>query len=157
MRIRLLFGILLLSLSSVSVSADSNDVYMLGRVKVVGTTATQMVLFQDPALSTLTACEKERRRGFHDRWRYYGHYVRRMAGMSLKVNYFCISSTQRFESWWDKAEYSEVYLVSNVDGLLNVELKETYASCMKALRLTQAEETPTLFCARSNQKLLPQE
>lgn len=139
---------------STSVFADDSHTYLLGKYKLKGTTYTQIVFFEEKEVQGKEACDKERIYGRRGTWRYYNHMINKSRNFSAHVNYFCLVTPISFGVWNDYAEYEYIYLVDNRAGTLKIKETNTYSSCLKEMRQTQAKETHTYFCARSNQKKL---
>lgn len=141
-----------LSLTSVARAGDVN-VYMMAKAKFKNTTFTEIVFFDDPEIDTLEKCEKEKAYGLRGRWQYFGHRIKRYKGAALGVNYYCINTPLNISVWYDRNPYKYIYLTALNGRDISMQKQENYSACMKAMRKTQREETPALFCAKSNQKL----
>lgn len=148
---KLLFTITLLG--ALSAQAADTQVYMLGKAKLKGTTRTSVVFFQDREIATLAECKEEIRLGEKGYWRYYGHKVKRLQGLSLNVSYHCLQSELLIPKWYDKNFYKYVYLIKLEGSRVQFRKMESYARCMGELRKRQPQESHDYFCTRANQKL----
>jgi len=152
MKYALLASILFIFWFSTSVIADNAHTYLLGKYKLKGTTYTQIVFFEEKEVQGKEACDKERIYGRRGAWRYYNHMINKSRHFSAHVNYFCLVTPISFGVWNDYAEYEYIYLVDIKDSELNIKEINSYSACLKEMRKTQAKESHTYFCARSNQK-----
>jgi len=143
--------LILLMLFSTTAVADDHYVYLLAKVKLKGTTYTQIAFFHDEEVKDLASCEKERNFGRRGNWRRYTHYVVKNTGLSLHANYFCVQTQEPLSGWQEHAEYEHVYLVDVNDGDIKLIELNTYMECLNKMRETQEDETHTFFCAKSNQ------
>ncbi len=151
------FGIAfwILSLAFSAYAAAEERVYMLGKVRLTGTTYTSTVFFYAPEVTSLAMCEKEKRGGHYGRWKHYGHYIRKTAGLFAKrVDYLCVSTPTVFKKWHDRNTYDYVYLVDMREGRFEVKEFPSYLKCLGELRETQKQESRFYYCSKSNQAIV---
>lgn len=141
----------LMLLPSLVHSADEN-IYLMTKVKVRNTTYTQAMFLSDKLIDSMEECEKERRWGIEGRWRFLGHKVKRVAGYSVQVNYFCVKTPGKFSRWSSSDEYLDVYLIQYEGETVTLKKASSYSNCMTEMRKTQMKESNKLFCARINQE-----
>lgn len=148
------FSLVLAGLLLASV-AGADNVYMIGRVNIQGTTYAQVVFFSHKDITTLEACEKEVAYGRNGQWQHYSHDVKKAAGMSVAVNYLCRSTPLTLSKWQPRDRYDLVYEVDIRDNGLKLVEHNTYAECVRHFKDKKVEETYEYFCAKANQRRQP--
>lgn len=135
--------------------ANADNVYMLGRVNIQGTTYAQVVFFSHKDITTLEACEKEVMYGRTGQWQHYGHLVKKVAGMAVAVNYICRKSPVQLVTWQPRERYDIVYEVDIRNDGLKLTRHDTYADCVGHFRQQKLQESHEHFCAKANQRMSP--
>lgn len=145
--------LLMLVLLSVVSGVRAESVYMVARLNIQGTTYAQVVFFRDDNVNSLERCEREVMYGRNGQWQYYGHLVRRIAGMSIGANYTCRVSPLELPAWHAGNRYDNVYGVDLREGQLRLVSYANYAECVGDFRKRQQPETHEYFCAKANQRV----
>ena len=131
---------------------QADNVYMLGRLNIQGTTYAQVVFFSHKDITTLEACEKEVAYGRNNQWQHYSHEVKKAAGMSVAVNYICRSTSLALSKWQPRDRYDFVFEVDIRNNGLKLVEHNTYAECVRHFKDQKIEETYEHFCAKANQR-----
>jgi hypothetical protein len=131
-------------------------VYLLARVKLVGTDLTESVFFRHSALSTLEECEAERLAGLTTGWRYLNrYYLKTFKGFTYEVDYRCVGSDRQELGFWRPGMPSDqFYLVETHNSELQVTPFSNFFTCRDSLRKLSAKEDISTFCTLSSQALL---
>jgi len=134
---------------------QADNVYMLGKVDIKGTTYAQVVFFSHKDITTIEACEREVMYGRNGQWQHYGHLVNKVAGISIAVNYICRSAPLSISAWHSRDRYDTIFEVDIRNNGLKLTQHDTYAACVGHFRKQREEESYEHFCAKANQKVQP--
>lgn len=141
---------LIMMLASLTAVAEER-VYMLGKLKIEGTTFTSVVFFQDASIRTVADCEREVMYGRNGQWQVFGHQVKKAGGVSLTVDYLCRRSASTIAVWQPRAPYDNVYRFDLRNGGMVLKAFDTYAGCVGFFKQQRQPETFEYFCAKANQ------
>lgn len=145
-------AILVLVMGLVSpVAGENQNVYLLSKRQIVNSTHTLVVLFHDPAITTMAECQREIQRGNRGQWRYYRHRFPRPAGYSERKDYLCIETPHKVDSWYDRAPYDFVYQIDIRSTNPVIRKMPSLAECLNDLRKSVRDEVRLFFCGKLSQ------
>lgn len=146
-----LFALTALLLASSSALAD---VYLLSRNKLDGTDYTQAVFLSHPQMTTLAACDAERKAARTTGFRLFPRlYFATRKGLSVQDQLYCVESTQKFSAFNPGPAFQEYTYLINLNGnQLSVKSFPTLGACM-ATAGENNQTSPNRFCAKSKQSL----
>lgn len=141
---------------SIAAADDAGSrIYLVARIKLIGTDLTHAVFFRHQAIDTLAACEAERTAGLTTGWNYYNrYYLQTIKGFSYKVDYRCTQSEQHIAYWRRGVPLHNFYLVTTGDKKLRVQSYDNFFACRNALKLAALDESIDHFCSVSSQAIL---
>ena len=149
--------LLLLALLSLSSQAAEEKVYLLATAGLNDSSMAQSIFLHEPDITDRQGCLEALKQGQRDGdWMKYHHILRKdkMKGFSVQMQYFCVTSNQEIESWFDRARYSRPYLISiDEQSRLGVQSMESMAACVGALRALPAADQARSHCAKGSQKV----
>jgi len=154
-----LIGVLLMALLGTAQAAEER-VYLMALANLGGSNLAQVVFLHEPEITQLEACEEARLKGIRERdWGQYHHIFmdHRMKGYTVQLQYRCVLNAQPLDSWYDKAKYDYAYLIE-VDAAARMHLRLTtnLAQCTSTLERMPQAQRQQAYCAKANQKLLPE-
>lgn len=146
---------ILLLIASNLIQASEPNIMMVAKVVRTGTTMSQVVFFNSKNVTTLEKCKEEKRLGLSYGWREFNHRFNKKTGQNFQVLYQCVDSNLTLSKWSgsSRRKYKNVYLVKIENESANISLTDSYMDCIKELRSIQPEESPSLFCGKSNQAI----
>lgn len=152
----LIGGLLMASLGT-ALAADER-VYLVALANLGGSNLAQVVFLHEAQITQLEACEEARLQGIRERdWARYHHIFmnHRMKGYTMQLQYRCVTSEQRIDSWYDKSRYDYAYLVE-IDATARMHIRQTasLAQCTSTLQGLSATQRQQSYCAKANQRLL---
>lgn len=150
---RTLFAVWLILVSAPLLATADPRVYMIGKVKIVETTHTQVVLFHDKGITNMADCQREIQRGVRGQWRFHHHTFAKPRGFMQRVDYYCVTSELIADPWYTQATYDFVYKVDLRSQALRITPQNSYSDCLHSVRREVADETSRFFCAKLSQTL----
>lgn len=142
-------------LFSITCSAGAQQVYLLSKRQIVNSNHTLVVLFHDPAISSIDDCHREIQRGNRGQWRFYQHKFPRPTGYSEKKDYLCIQSSAKAEAWYDRAPYDFTYQFDLRTNTPVIKQMSSLAECLGDLRQVLRDESRKFFCGKLSQRIAP--
>jgi|GEM_PF-2433217 hypothetical protein len=133
------------------VAANDQRVYLLSKRQIVNSTHTLVVFFYDRSVTSIAECEREIQRGIRGQWRFYTHKFPKPKGYSENVDYHCIQTLARIDSWYDKAPYDFIYQIDLRSQPAKIKRMPHLAECLRDLRQYVRDETRMFFCGKVSQ------
>ncbi len=150
---KLLYALALLLFSVPTLSKAESRIYMVGKIKILATTHTQVVLFYDQGISSMPDCQREIQRGNHGQWRYYHHKFSNPHGYQQRIDYYCVQSDVIADPWYDRARFDFIYKVDIRDTRMRISKQNSYSDCLSSVRREVTDETNRFFCAKLSQAI----
>ncbi len=144
---------LALLISLATTAQASERVYMIGKIQILDTTHTKVVLFHDNGITNMNDCYREIQRGNRGQWRYHHHKFKKSNGYSQKVNYYCVKSGITTSKWYPKDRFDNVYKIDIRKPTLSISPTKSYSDCLFRVRKEVYDETSKFFCAKVSQRV----
>ncbi len=145
--------VVFMGLSVTSWAIEENRIYMIGKIKILETTHTKVVLFHDKGITSMTDCQREIQRGVRGQWRYHHHKFDKPKGYMQRVDYYCVQSNVIATPWYSRDAYNTVYKIDIRNPTLRITREKSYSSCLHSVRKEVRDETSKFFCAKLNQQI----
>lgn len=146
---RLFYAALFLLASSPALA----DVYLLSRHKLEGTDFTAAYFLSHPQMTTLEACEAERKAARTTGFRLFSRlYFATHKGRNLQDQLYCVESDQRFTPFRPNPTVDFTYLITLDKTKMKVKRAASLGACM-AMTGQDGELSSNRFCAKSPQDL----
>lgn len=147
MRILVALALLLGSSSALA------DIYLLSRNKLEGTDYTGAAFLSHPQMTTLAACEAERKAARTTGFKLFARlYFVTRKGLSVQDQFYCVDSQQKIAAFQARGFPEHTYLITLKGNAMALESHPSFGACM-----TRAGEgnqsSPNRFCAKSTQGL----
>ena len=147
MRILVALALLLGSTSALA------DVYLLSRTKLDGTDYTQAVFLSHPQMTTLAACEAERKAARTTGFKLFARvYFVTRKGLSVQDQFYCVDTTQKIATFQGRGFAEHTYLINLKGNAMSLEPHPSFGACM-ARAGEGNQSSPNRFCAKSTQAL----
>ena len=134
-------------------SNASERVYMIGKIKILDTTHTKVVLFYDRGITNMNDCQREIQRGNRGQWRYHHHKFKKPNGYAQRISYYCVKSDATASKWYPRDRFDQVYKVDIRNTQMRISPQKSYSDCLFKLRKEVYDETNRFFCAKLSQRL----
>lgn len=147
MRILMAFALLLGSSSALA------DIYLLSRNKLEGTDYTGAVFLSHPQMTTLAACEAERKAARTTGFKLFARvYFLTRKGISVQDQFYCVESAQKIAAFQGRGFPEHTYLINLKGNSMTLEPHPSFGACM-ARAGDGNQSSPNRFCAKSTQGL----
>lgn len=127
------------------------DIYLLSRHKLEGTDYTVIAALSHPQMSTLDACDAERKAARTTGFKLFARlYFTTHKGFSVQDQFYCVESDQKLTGFQPQAFTEYTYQVNINNNMLLLKPQPSFGACM-AISGDGNQSSQKRFCAKSSQ------